>query len=224
VSSLRVAWAVFAKDVRAEFRSKEAITSMVVFGVLTIVVFNFAFEPTRAETMLIAPGVLWIAFAFAGILGLNRSFAMEREAGALTGLMLAPVDRGAIYLGKTLANTMFIVVLQAVVLPLFAVFYNVDLVPRLGRLIPVALLGAVAFSAAGTAFAAIAANTSMREVMTPLLLFPAATPVLIAAVEGTGLVLRDESAGYGSALRLLAGFTIVYMTTSYLLFDYVLEE
>jgi heme exporter protein B len=227
VSSLRVAWAVFEKDLRAELRAREALVSMVVFALLTVVVFNFGFHPSPSEARELAPGVLWMAFAFSGILGVNRSFAMEREAGATTALLLAPADRGAIYLGKTAANACFLVVLQAVVLPVFAVLYTVDLRAAAPRLAVIGVLGAVAFAAAGTIFAAVSANTRMREVMTPLLLLPAATPVLVAAVEGTGSVLQGEEGGlegYRGAIRLLALFAIVFATTSYLVFEYVLEE
>jgi heme exporter protein B len=221
---LRVAWAVFVKDLAAEFRSREAILSMLVFGLLAVVVFNFAFAPTPAESARLAPGVLWMAFAFAGILGVNRSFAIEREAGAETALLLAPADRGAIYLGKMAANALFLVALEAMVIPVFAVLHNLDLVPAVARLVPVAILGAIAFSSAGTIFAAVSANTRMREVMTPLLLLPAATPILVAASEGTALALSGETIGYAGALRLLAGFSVIFTTVSYLLFEYVLEE
>lgn len=221
---MRAILAVFSKDVRTELRARAAVTAMLVFAVLTVIVFNFAFEASREETLYIAPGVLWIAFTFSSILGLNRSFALEREAGALTSLLLAPVDRGSIYLGKMAANALFIVVLQALVLPLFALFYNFDLRPALPRLALIGVLGAWALSSAGTVFAGVAGSTRMRDVMTPLLLLPAATPVVIAAVEATGMAMRGESEGFATALRLLTAFAIVFTTVSYLIFDFVLEE
>ena len=224
MSVLRVLWAVLVKDVQAELRTRQSLMAMVVFAALTVVVFNFAFPSVRAETVRIAPGVMWVAFAFAGVLGLNRSFALETEAGAVTALLASPADRGAIYLGKMLANAAFIAVLQALVVPLFVVLYNLGRPAETGRLVVILVLGAVAFSAAGTAFAGVAANTRMRDVMTPLLLFPAATPVLIAAVEGTGMALRGDEAGFGGAVRLLVGFTAAYTAAAYLLFEYVLEE
>lgn len=224
MSVVGTALAVLEKDLRAELRSREAILSMVVFGVLTVVVLNFAFDPSPSESITLAPGVLWIAFTFAGMLGLNRSMALEREDGALTALLLAPADRGAIYLGKMLANALFMMVLQAIVLPLFAVLYNVSLTESLPRLAAILALGALGFSSAGTVFAAVSANTRMRELMTPLLLLPAAWPVLVAAIEGTGIALRGDTAGYSAAIKLLLLFTIVYTTTSYLVFEYVLEE
>lgn len=224
MSALRVAWAVFEKDVRVELRGRESLVSMLVFALLSVIVFNFAFEPGRAESLRIAPGVLWIAFTFASMLGLNRSFALEREAGAITALLLAPADRGAIYLGKTAANAVFLIVLQAIVLPVFALLHNLDLRPALPRLALVHLLGALGLAAAGSSFAAIAANTRMRDVMTPLLLLPAVIPVLVAAVEGTAIVLRGETEGYATALRLLGAFAIIFMAASYLVFEYVIEE
>jgi heme exporter protein B len=233
---IRVIWLVLAKDLRAELRTREALVSMAVFALLTVVVFGFAFEPWLAAPVrsageqdpsfatVVAPGLLWVAFAFAGILGLNRSFNMERESGALRGLMLVPVDRGAVYLGKTLANTLLIVIVEALCLPLFALLFNLPVLHALARLWPVGLLGALGFAASGTIFAAVAANTRMRDIMLPFLLLPAATPVLVAAVEATSLALRGEVAGYAAALRLLVGFAVVYLTTAYLLFGYVMEE
>jgi len=226
--------AVLVKDLRAELRAREALVSMGVFALLSVVVFGMAFEPWFEEPvgsvaerfgLIVTPGLVWIAFVFSGILGLEHSFAMEREAGALDALRLAPVDRGAIYLGKAAANACLIVVIEAVVLPVFALFFNVPMAHAVWRLIPVGLLGALGFSAAGTIFAAVAANTRMRNVMLPLLLFPVTAPLMVAAVEATGAALNPAAGGaYSLTLQFLAGFAIIYLTAAYLLFGQVLEE
>jgi len=231
---LSVVIAVLLKDLRAEIRSRETLVSMGAFALLTVVVFGLSFEPWFAAEVggvegerfaeVVAPGLLWIAFAFAGVLGLNRSFALERESGAIYGLMLAPADRGAIYLGKTFANALFMLVVEGLVFPVFVLLFNLDVWQALPRLAPVGILGALAFSAAGTVFAAVAGHTSMRDIMLPFLLFPATAPVLVGAVEASGAALRGSAEGYAGGLRLVAAFAVIYLTVSYLLFDYVLEE
>lgn len=215
--------AILWKDIRIELRTKEALSAAFVFSVLVLVIFNFALDLNSAEARRLAAGFFWVAFAFGGVLSLNRSFALEKESGSVRALMLAPVDRGALYAGKFLANVTFMVATQLLVLPLFAIFFDVPVGERLGLLLIVFVLGAVGFSSVGTVFSAVAANTRMREILLPVLLLPTAIPALIAAVETTSYALgATESADFW--FKLLVVYDIVFVTTSLLVFEYVLED
>ncbi len=210
------------KDLRAELRAKDILTFMFVFAFLVIVIFNFAFELQRLEPEAIAPGVLWVAFTFAGVLGLNRSFVLEKDRGCLEGLMLCPVDRGAIYLAKMMGNIIFISLMEAIALPLFLALSNL---PLPWELLPILLLGTIGFAGVGTLFAAISVNTRTREVMLPLLLFPVIVPVIIAAVKATGVVFAGGSLKEaGSWLNLLISFDAIFLVVAFITFEYVLEE
>lgn len=225
MQTLRVIWAIFVKDLKVEWRHRETLVSMCVFGVLVVFLFNFAFEPARAESLRLLPGLLWVAFAFAGILGFNRSFALERENGCLEGLALAPVDAGAIYFGKMLANLAFLLFAEAVIVFAVSLWYNFSFLPVFEAFGLVALLGTVGYTAVGTIFGAVAANTRMREVMLPVLQFPVAVPVFIGAISSTTGVLRGEPMEvYEGGVRLLVIFAVVFVVLSYLLFEYVLED
>jgi len=215
--------AIVWKDVRAEVRTKEIFTSMLVFAFLVVLIFNFAFELRRVEMDLVGPGILWVAFTFAGILGLNRSFVLEKDRGSLEGLMLAPVDRSAIYLGKLLGNLLFMLIMEAFALPLFAVLNNQPLL--LPGLAPIIFLGTLGFVTVGTLFAAIAVNTRTREVMLPVLLLPMMVPVVISAVKATGIVMAGEPlSAAGDWLSLLVAFDVIFLAVCWLVFEYVVEE
>ena len=221
----KVAWAIFAKDIRVEWRNRETLALMCVFGLLLVFLFNFTLEIDRESSLRTLPIVLWVAFAFVGILGFNRSFAAERENSCLEGLMLAPVDAGAIYLGKMLANFVFLGVAEVVVVIAASVWYNFSFVPSLKWFILTTFLGTLGYVAVGTVFGAIAANTRMREVMLPVLQFPVAVPVFIGAIEATSGAIRGQAVSeFAGWLKLLAAFCIVFVVLSYLLFEYVLEE
>lgn len=223
--SLSVVWAIFVKDLRVEWRSRETLAPMCVFGLLVVFLFNFAFEMAREETLRLLPGLIWIAFAFAGILGFNRSFAAERENACLEGLTLAPVDAGAIFAGKLLANLVFLGITEAVVVFAAALWYNFSFLPSLGELVPILFFGTLGYAALGTIFGAIAANTRMREVMLPVLQFPVAFWVLILAVDATSDALRGAARGdVTRGLFRVAGVSVIYAVVSFLLFEYVLEE
>lgn len=220
---LRKILAIIHKDIIAELRTKEMFSSMFVFALLVIVIFNFAFELRVANVKEVAPGVLWVTFTFAGMLGLNRSFILEKDRGCLEGLLLAPVDRSAIYFGKMLGNLLFMSVVEAIVLPVFWVLFN----PPLFRpaLVLVIVLGTVGFAGVGTLFSAIAVHTRAREVMLPVLLFPIVVPLMIAAVKLTGGLLDGQPlAEMRNWLNLLVGFDVIFLTVSYMTFDYVVEE
>ena len=216
--------ALVAKDVAVELRRKESVTSMMMFGILVTVIFNFAFEPSGAQSVLIAPGVLWVALTFAGMIGLNRSLAIDLDNDSLQGLLLAPVSRGDLYIGKVLSNFLFMLVADAIILPLFIVFYDLRLESELLWLVLIAVLGTFGFATVGTILSVISANTRMSEVMLPVLQIPLTLPMILAAVAATVAVLTDQGEGLSSWMNLLIGFDIIFFVVSYLLFDYVVEE
>src|SRR5207244_4115555 len=216
--------AIIFKDIVIEMRNKESITSMLMFGVLVLVVFQFAFETINVERGLLAPGTLWVAISFAAILGLNRSLAMEIDNDCLQGLLLAPLSRGDIYLGKVASNFTFMIIAELVILPVFVIFNNLKFNVQFLEIAAIAALATLAIASVGTILSTISASTRMKEVMLPVLQIPLTVPVVIAAVDATGRVLTGETAEISSWLYLLAGFSIVYLTVSYLVFEYAVEE
>lgn len=209
------------KDILLELRTKDIVISALMFALLVIVVFNFALEPTPQRVALVAPGILWVAFTFGGMLGLDRSFAIEKEGGNIQGLLLAPVGRDVIFFGKMLGNFLFMVVMEVAVFPVFAVLFNLSL--AMPGLIPVALLCTLGVATVGTVFSAMAVNTRSREVMLPLLFFPVALPVIVAAVEASGAVIR----GGGDLTRwipFMAVFDAVFLVACPVAFHLVIEE
>lgn len=224
-NAIRLALVIAAKDLRAEFRSRTALLSALVFAALVLVVFNFARDPTALSAEAIAPSALWITFTFGAIVALNRAFAIEREHAALDGLLLAPLPREALYLGKLLANLVFVAIVEAVSLPLFVLFFNVDLGHALGGLIVVIALATIGFVAVGTIFSAMAVRTRFAELLLPVLLLPFMVPPLIGASALTARLLqgRPLSEMYG-LIRLLALYDIVFVTLCTLLFPAVVDE
>lgn len=223
-SYFRKVFAIVAKDVTAELRTKEMMSAMFVFSLLVIFVFNFAFDLRTDNATTLAPGVLWVAIAFAGMLGLGRSFIIERDRGSLEGLLLAPVDRSAIYLGKLIGNILFIAVVEIVILPLFIVFFNQPL-SVLPGLVAVVVLGTIGFAGVGTLFSAMVIHTRARDVLLPILLFPVVVPVLLSAVRLTAGILDglpfDEVQNW---LGLLVAFDVIFMAIAFILFEYIVEE
>ncbi|MDD5541988.1 MAG: heme exporter protein CcmB [Acidobacteriia bacterium] len=218
----RILW----KDILTEFRTREMFSAMFVFALLMVVVFNFAFENAPRDSILqAAPGLLWVAFTFAGILGLNRSNAIERENMSMQALMLAPIDRGAVYLGKMLANFLFMWISELLIIPIFAVLYNYSFTAHFWPFLLILVLGTLGFSAVGTIFSGIAVNTKMRDVMLPILFLPVVVPVVIGAVETSIRVLAGEPLrGMTDWLKILVVFDVIFITVSFLVFEYVLEE
>ena len=222
---LSQSFTIFWKDVLIEYRTKDALTSMLMFGLLVILMFHFAFEPDSQETERFGPGLLWMTFIFSGILGLNRSFAGERENDSLQGLLMAPTDWGTIFVGKMLANLSFMLIADCVILLCFALFFNFDLLPRIGWLSLIILLGTLAFASVGTILSAISMNTRMSEVMLPVLLIPVALPAVVGSVESTAAVFTDPPGeALGFWLRFLVVYDVIFVTLPFLLFDFVLEE
>ena len=213
--------AILWKDILSELRTRDIVASVLVFALLVIVIFNFAFEPERIG--LVASGVLWVAFTFAGVLGLSRSFVLEKDNGCLEGLMLCPVDRNVIYFGKMLGSLIFILVVAAIVLPIFFILFNLPIFkPELGLIV---LLATIGFTSVGTLFSAMSVNTKAREIMLPILFFPIVAPVIIAAVKATELVLTGEPwSSLSSWLLILAAFDAIFLVVSSLVFEFVIEE
>lgn len=221
---MNVLRAVLWKDLVSEWRSRDRVVAMGVFALLVVLVFQFAIpRGDQAQTRALAPGLLWIAYVFASLLGLNRAFALELENEALAGLALAPADRGWIFLGKALANVVLLLLVQAVTAVVFAAVLGLDWTPVALPLAGVIVLGSAGVCGVGTLFGAVAVRTSYRDVMLPLLLLPLLMPVLIGAVEATAGLLADGRAP-GAALRLLCVSDGIYWIVSYIAFEYVLDE
>lgn len=222
-SFLRAVRAILWKDLAAELRSRELISSMLVFAVLVILVFNFALELNVNLRANLTAGVLWVTFAFAGTLGLNRSMSAEKDRGCLDGLLLAPVDRSAIFFGKALANWLFMLLTAACMLPIFAILYNVNLF--LPGLILVLLLGSAGYAVVGTLLASMTVQTRTRDMLLPVLLFPLLMPVLIAAVRASAGFLQGlPAADIAPWLNLLIVYDIIFSALALMFFDSIVEE
>ena len=220
---LGVIWAVLWKDLRIELRSKDVFTSMAVFAVLAVLIFNFAFELRVPDKTAVIPGVLWVTITFSGVLGLGRAFISEKDRGSIAGLLLAPVDRSAIYFGKMLASLIFILVVEAFLLPLMVIFFNTNFVSP--ALVLLLFLGTLGFAAVGTIFSGLAVNTRTREILLPVLLFPVMLPVLMAGIRATiGLMEGDTILDLAKWFNLVLFFDVLYIVVAYLTFDYVVEE
>lgn len=218
-------WAMVMKDLRSEVRGREFTPAMLIFALIVIIIFNFLFEPGTEGWMDIAPGILWAAFSFAGMLGLARSFLMEREQGAIMGLMLASIDRSAIYLAKLLSNLIFLLGVEVISLFAFGIFFSIEVFPFLPGLLAVFVLATLGFSAVGTLYAAVASNIRLRDIFLPLLLFPVIVPVLIAAVKVTGGVLEGETLSeVGGWMKLLLAYDGLFIAVGVLTFEYVIGE
>lgn len=217
--------ALILKDLQIELRTKETLASLLLLGLLILVVLSFAFDPTSDLRTEAAPGALWVAVIFAGVLGLNRSFLAERENECLQGLLLCPVDRGTIYLAKVIANVVFMMTAQLIIVPIFVFFFNLPATWALGGVLLSLALGVVGFSAVGTLFAAIAVRTRAREVLLPLLLVPLVVPIFIAGVKVSGHMLASKALGdVAPWVHLMIGFDVIFLVVGWLVFEYAVEE
>ena len=215
--------AIVWKDLLLELRTKDIVVSVLLFALLVIVVFSFAIDPTPRLVALVAPGILWVAFTFGGVLGLSRSLALEKEGGNLYGLMLAPVGRDVLFFGKMAGIFLFMLVVELAVFPVFAILFNLPLAAP--ALIPTALLATLGIAAVGTVFSAMAVNTRSREVMLPLLFLPVVLPVVVAAVEASGAVIGGGGTdGLTPWLPLLGVFDAVFLVVCPLAFNVVVQE
>jgi heme exporter protein B len=215
--------AIIHKDVVTELRTKEMFSSMLVFALMAVFIFSITLDLTSSDPLDTTPGLLWVTIAFAGTLGLNRSLAQEQENRCIDGLLLAPVDRSAIFFGKALGNLLFMGVVELVVVPVFAVLFNVPLLR--GSVWLVIALGTVGYAAVGTLFSTMAVNTRAREVLLPVLLLPVSVPVFIAAVNATGgFLASDPLSDVAHWLQLLAAYDAIVVAISFMTFDFVVEE
>lgn len=222
---LRDALLIAGKDLRLESRSRTAILSALVFAVLVLAIFNFARDPTVISPSDMAPGVLWVTFCFAALLGLNRAFGLERDNRTLDALLLSPASRTALFLGKTLANLAFVGLVEAVALPLFGLFFGADLRPVLAPLALVIVLATVGFVMLGTLLSAIAVSTRFAELLLPILSLPLLVPPVIAAVQLTSRLLAHRPfAEISPWLKLLMAYDLVVAVATLLTFEYTLDE
>ena len=215
--------AIVWKDLAAEIRSRELLSAMLVFALLVILIFNFALELDAQARATVTSGVLWVIFAFAGTLGLNRSMAMEKDRGCLDGLLLAPVDRSAIYFGKAIGNLVFMLVVEIIVLPVYSLLYNVNLFQP--GLVLVILLGSIGYVAVGTLLSTMSVQTRSRDMLLPILLFPLVIPILIAAVKASGGYLSGaDMSEIAPWLNLLLVYDVVFTAIAFMVYDSVVEE
>ncbi len=214
-------WSIVGKDLRSELRARQIWVAMALFAVLALVVFYFAFDLRVDNTAAVAPGALWVAFVFASVLGLGRSFAAEQEHGSMDRLLLCPVDRQIIYLAKLVGNLIFLAVVEVVAVPLFAILFNLPILG--GQLLVIVALGTIGIAAMCTLFAAVAGATRGRELLLPLLVFPLLLPVVIGAVRATQS-LAAPVANEPPWAGLLIAFDVIFVTLSTLFFQYVVED
>jgi heme exporter protein B len=222
---LRAAWLVARKDLAIEWRTRTAFFSATVFALLGLVIFYFAWDATAVPAIDLAPGVLWVIFTFSGLLGLQRSFGVEQADRAMDALLASPIDREAIYLGKAIANIVFVAGVQAVALPAVALFYNVPLGGVALPLAGLALLAAVGIVAVGTLFSAMAVNTRLAELLLPMLSLPFFLPIVMAAAQVTARLLAGRPAAEAWPwLRILLAFDLVFVVACTLAFPFTVEE
>ena len=223
MSILRATWLILWKDLAIELRTKEILSAMLVFVLLVLVTFNFAFDLRVENVRAVAPGVLWVAIIFAGMLGIGRSFVAERDRGTLAALLLAPIEREAIFLAKLLGNCLFMFAMELSALLVFSAFFNLNgFTPWM---LLVVALGTIGFAVIGTLFAAVAAHTRAREVMLPVLLFPVIVPVVLGAVKATGALLSAPADGEHLLwVQLLVVFDMIFLVLSFSVFNFVIEE
>lgn len=222
---VRGAWLIASKDLAIEFRTRSAFLSAIVFSLIAIVIFFFAWDPTAVGPLDLAPGVLWVIFTFSGLLAMHRSFGVESQDGALDALLVSPVSRESIFLGKAGANLLFILGVQAIAVPAVALFYNL---PMGGAILPLAgilLLAAIGLAAIGTLFAGMTANTRMAELLLPVLALPFFVPIVMPAAQATARILAgrpiEESIAW---LRILLAFDLVFVFACTVAYPFTIED
>lgn len=222
---MRKIWAIVWKDIITELRTKELFSSMFTFALLIILIFSFTFGFSVEFIPIAAPGILWVAFTFAGVLGLSRSFALEKEGNSILGLLISPVDRSSIFIGKMIGNMIFVFIVEAIILPIFVLFFNYNLFGNVSLLLVVIFLGTIGFVSVGTLFSAMAVNTRLREVLLPVLLFPVIIPVIVSSVKLIGAILDGKPIGEaGSSFQILVSFDVIFIVICTIVFEYVVEE
>ena len=219
------AWLIARKDLAIEFRTRSAFLSAVVFSLLGLVIFYYAWDPTAVTATDLAPGVMWIIFTFSGLLGRHRSFGVETADRAIDALLASPVSREAIFLGKAFANLVFVAAVQALAMPALALFYNLRLGEVAAPLIAIAILAAIGLVAVGTLFSAMAVNTRLAELLLPMLALPFFVPIVIAAAQATSKLLSGRPVvEIGAWLKLLLAFDIVFVAACTLAYAFTVED
>ena len=222
---VRATWLVARKDLAIEFRTRTAYFSALVFALLGLTIFYFAWDPTAVAAIDLAPGVLWVIFTFSGLLGLQRSFGVEQADRAMDALLAAPVEREAIYLGKAVANFLFVAGVQVVAIPAVALFYNLPLTRVLAPLAGIAVLAAIGLVSVGTLFSAMTSNTRLAELLLPVLALPFFVPIVLPAAQSTARLLSGRPMAEAmSWLRILIAFDIVFVVACALAFPFTLED
>lgn len=220
----RAVWAMLAKDLRLEFHTKEMLSALLIFALLVAVAFSFAFDVAPEGLREVFPGMIWVAFFFAGMLALNRSFAAEKQNGCLQALMLGPFDRSAIYFAKVIGNLLIMLLSEVVLTPLFFIFFDMRLEGSVWLLAAIWLLATFGFISVGTLLSALAAQARASEILLPIIVFPVITPVVMAAVKATsGLLLGARLVDYAIWLKLLVAYDLIFLAVPFILFEYLLE-
>lgn len=223
--TLIAAWVIARKDLTIEFRTRSAFFSAVIFALLGLVIFYFAWDPTAVSVTDLAPGVLWVIFTFSGLLGLHRSFGVETEDHAIDGLLASPISREAIFIGKALANLIFVAAVQLIAIPALMLFYNLPLGDVAGPLIAIAVLAAIGLVAVGTLFSAMAVNTRLAELLLPMLSLPFFVPIVIAASQSTAKLLSGRPvAEVGAWIKLLIAFDIIFVAACTLAYPFTVDD
>lgn len=217
-------WAVFRKDVLLEARSRVNINAMLFFAAMVLLIFSFALGPNPARLQEASGGLLWLAFIFSGILAFGRAYQLEAENNAFEGLLLVAHHRSAIYAGKVIGVVAVMAVLEAVIVPVMALLFNLELWSVLPSLALVALLGTTGFSSIGALYGALTMSLRAREVLLPLLVFPVTVPVILGSVEATTQLVAGGRTDLGSWISLLAAFDVIFLTAGMLVFEYAVGE
>lgn len=225
MTQLRTALLLAKKDLNSELKSKQVLTTMIIFAGLVILVFSFAFDPANNTTKAVIPGVVWVIIVFSGILGLNRSFLSEQRNETMQGLMIAPMDATSIYLGKFIANFAMIMIVEIVAIPFLFLLFDFEIAGSVPYFILVLFIGSFGFISIGTFLAALAANSKSSEMLLPLLLFPITSPILIGVVQATRIVLTnvDKISSALAWIQLISAYDVIFFVLCFLLIEYVLE-
>ena len=219
-----IRWIVW-KDLLSEIRSRENISSMFFFALIVILIFSLSLSMDQEMAKEMIPGILWIAFSFTGTIGLGKSFLVETQNDCMENLLMAPIPKGAVYLGKLLGNFLFMLVVEIILFPLFVIFFNLDIFGQIPMIMLICFLGTLGLAAMGTLLSAMTVQIKAREVMFPLMLLPIVVPVIIGAVEATrGALNGDPFKLYQQWLQLLTVFDLVFLIVSYWLFEFILED
>lgn len=215
---------ILAKDIRLDFRSLENFFSMLFFSIIILLVFAFALPAEGYHHAELAPGIFWVTFMLSGMLSLNKSFQMEKENGCMEALLVSPAGRGSIFLGKMSGNIVFIMIIQAMLIPLFSLLFINSAIYHFGELYLLSFVATVGFSAIGTLLSGLTTDLRFKDILLPILLFPLLVPLLLAAVKITQAILLAEGLqAEANWIKLLVGFDLIFLIISYLTFEVVME-